>query len=331
MTEGFQDDGTQAFHAGFTLFFQQSEGSTNVFRQEIAIMAKSNMQGKVCLVTGSSSGIGKVTARELAKMDATVVIVCRNRVKGEAVQAEIKEASGNAQVDLIVADLSELSEVRRVASEFKQSYTQLHVLVNNAGGINSEHKVTPDGLEFTFATNYLAPFLLTHLLLDVLKASAPARIVNVSSVAHTRGKVDFADLQGTQRYSFTKAYGQSKLALIYFTYELADQLKGTGVTVNALHPGAVASNFNDGMKGLAHVIGAVIYSFVGINVERGAQTSLYLATSPEVEGVSGKYFSDRKEASSSRLSYDVTVRQRLWDVSQELIRQNELSRLLPEK
>ena len=294
-------------------------------------MAKSNMQGKVCLVTGSSSGIGKVTARELAKMGATVVMVCRNRVKGEAVQAEIKEASGNAQVDLIVADLSELSEVRRVASEFKQSYTQLHVLVNNAGGINSEHKVTPDGLEFTFATNYLAPFLLTHLLLDVLKASSPARIVNVSSVAHTRGKVDFADLQGTQRYSFTKAYGQSKLALIYFTYELADQLKGTGVTVNALHPGVVASNFNDGMKGLAHVIGAVIYTFVGITVERGAQTTLYLATSPEVEGVSGKYFSDCKEASSSRLSYDVTVRQRLWDVSQELIRQNELSRLLPEK
>jgi NAD(P)-dependent dehydrogenase (short-subunit alcohol dehydrogenase family) len=307
MTEGFQDDETQAFRAGFTFYFQQSEGSTNVFRQELAIMAKSNMQGKVCLVTGSSSGIGKVTARELAKMGATVVMVCRNRVKGESAQAEIKAASGNAQVELIVADLSELSEVRRVASEFKQSYTQLHVLVNNAGGINSEHKVTPDGLEFTFATNYLAPFLLTHLLLDVLKASAPARIVNVSSV------------------------GQSKLALIYFTYELADQLKGTGVTVNALHPGVVASNFNDGMKGLAHVIGAVIYTFVGITVESGAQTTLYLATSPEVEGVSGKYFSDRKEASSSRLSYDVTVRQRLWDVSQELIRQNELSRLIPEK
>jgi NAD(P)-dependent dehydrogenase (short-subunit alcohol dehydrogenase family) len=289
-------------------------------------MAKSNMQGKVCLVTGSSSGIGKVTARELAKMGATVVMVCRNRTKGEAAQAEIKAASGNAQVDLIVADLSKLSEVRRVASEFKQSYTQLHVLVNNAGGIHSEHKVTSDGLEFTFATNYLAPFLLTHLLLDVLKASAPARIVNVSSVAHTRGKVDFADLQGTRRYSFTKAYGQSKLALIYFTYELADQLKGTGVTVNALHPGVVASNFNDGMKGLAYVIGAVIYTFVGITVERGAQTTLYLATSPEVEGVSGKYFSDCKEVSSSRLSYDVTVRQRLWNVSQELIRQNELSR-----
>jgi NAD(P)-dependent dehydrogenase (short-subunit alcohol dehydrogenase family) len=298
--------------------------------QEMAMMAKSNMQGKVCLVTGSSSGIGKVTARELAKMGATVVMVCRNRAKGEAAQAEIKEASGNTQVDLIVADLSELSQVRRVVTEFKQSYTQLHVLINNAGGIHSEHEITSDGLEYTFATNYLAPFLLTQLLLDVLKASAPARIVNVSSVAHTQGKIDFADLQGMQRYSFTKAYGQSKLAQIYFTYELDNQLKNTGVTVNALHPGVVSSNFNDGMKGIAHVIGAVIYFIAGITVEKGAQTTLYLATSPEVEGVSGKYFSDCKERASSRLSYDVAVRQRLWSVSQELIRQNELAHLIPE-
>ncbi len=294
-------------------------------------MTKSNMQGKVCLVTGCSAGIGKVTARELAKMGATVVMVCRNRAKGEAVLAEIKEASGNAQVDLIVADLSELAQVRRVVDEFKQNYTQLHVLINNAGGINSEHKVTSDGLEYTFATNYLAPFLLTQLLLDVLKESAPTRIVNVSSVAHTQGKVDFADLQGAQRYRFTRAYGQSKLAQIYFTYELASQLEGRNVTVNALHPGAVASNFNDGMKGIAHVIGSVIYFLAGISVEKGAQTTLYLATSPEVEGVSGKYFSDCKETASSTLSYDIAIRQRLWDVSQELLRQNELSRVSAQK
>lgn len=187
-------------------------------------MANHNMQGKVCLVTGSSSGIGKVTARELARMGASVVMVCRNRAKGEAAQAEIKQDSGNAQVDLIVADLSELSETRRAASEFKQKYTRLHVLVNNAGAINAERKVTTDGLEATFATNYLAPFLLTHLLLDVLKASAPASIVNVSSSGHTGGKIDFADLQGTQGYSFMKAYTQSKLAQLYFTYELASQL-----------------------------------------------------------------------------------------------------------
>lgn len=294
-------------------------------------MAEINMQGKVCLVTGSSSGIGKVTARELARMGATVVIVCRNRAKGEVTQAEIKEASGNAQVDLIVADLSELSQVRRAASEFLQKYAQLHVLIHNAGAINGERKGTPDGLENTFATNYLAPFLLTQLLLDVLKASAPARIVNVSSSGHTSGHIDFADLQGTQSYSFMKAYTQSKLALIYFTYELADRLKGTGVTVNALHPGLVASNFNNGTKGMAHFIGEVVYFFRGVSVEKGAQTMLYLATSPEVEGVSGKYFAACKPIPSSKLSYDVTIRQRLWNVSEELIRQNELSSLIPEQ
>lgn len=292
------------------------------------------MQGKVCLVTGSSSGIGKVTARELAKMGATVVMVCRNRAKGEAARAELKEASGNDQVDLIVADLSELSQVRRVANEFKQRYTQLHVLVNNAGGANSEHKVTSDGLEFNFATNYLAPFLLTELLLDVLKASAPARIVNVSSSAHAQGKINFADLQGAQRYSVVKAYGQSKLAQIYFTYELASQLEGTGVTVNALHPGMVISGFNSGTKGFVHLLGEVVYFFGGINVEKGAQTTLYVATSPDVEGVSGKYFSQSKqgkETPSSQFSYDVAIRRRLWEVSEELIRQSELSHAIREQ
>jgi NAD(P)-dependent dehydrogenase (short-subunit alcohol dehydrogenase family) len=304
---------------------------TNSFRREIRIMTTSNMQGKVCLVTGASGGIGKITARELATMGATVVMLCRNRAKGEAAQAEIKAKSGNDRVDLIVADLSSLAEVRRAVDEFKQNYTQLHVLINNAGGINSEQKITDDGLEYTFATNYLAPFLFTQLLLDVLKASAPARIVNVSSVAHTQGKIDFADLQGAQRYSFTKAYGQSKLAQIYFTYELADRLKGTGVTVNALHPGAVSSNFNDGMKGIAHVIGAAIYALIGISVEKGAETTLYVATSPEVESVSGKYFSQSnggKETSSSRLSYDPVIRRRLWEVSEELIRQYQHSQVV---
>src|SRR5882724_12155881 len=178
------------------LTFHQSEGSTKIFRQEMYIMATRSMQGKVCLVTGSSSGIGKVTARELAKMGATVVMICRNRAKGEAALAEIQAASGNAQVDLIVADLSELSQVRRAVSSFTQKYAQLHVLINNAGGMNTERKVTPDGLEYTFATNYLAPFLLTELLLETLKASAPARIINVSSSMHTQGNIDFADLQG---------------------------------------------------------------------------------------------------------------------------------------
>lgn len=282
-------------------------------------MVAMNMQGKVCLVTGSSSGIGKVTARELARMGATVVMVCRNRAKGEAAQAEIKEASGNTQVDLIVADLSELSHVRRAASEFTQKYTQLHVLINNAGVVKSEREVTLDGLEYGFATNYLGPFLLTELLLDTLKASVPARIINVNSGGHTLGRIDFANLQGERRYSAAKTYTDSKLAQLYSTYELADRLKGTSVTVNALHPGLVDSNINDGLTGFVRLIGT-LNSLFGISVEKGAQTTLYLATSPEVEGVSGKYFAKCKETPSSKLSYDVAVRKRLWQVSEELIR-----------
>jgi NAD(P)-dependent dehydrogenase (short-subunit alcohol dehydrogenase family) len=254
-------------------------------------------------------------------MGATVVMVCRHRPTGEAVRAEIDAESPNAQTDLLVANLAELSEVRRLASEFKQRYTQLHVLINNAGAIHGERQVTSDGLEVAFAANYLAPFLLTDLLLDVLKSSAPARIVNVSSAGHTRGSIDFADLQG-QQYRFLKAYNQSKLAQIYFTYELAERLAGTGVTVNALHPGLVSSHFNQGTRGLAHLLGEIVYFFRGISAEQGAQTTLYLATSPDVEGVSGKYFVQCKQTPSSRRSYDLAVRQRLWKVSQELLEPN---------
>lgn len=285
-------------------------------------MVTGTMQGKVCLVTGASSGMGLVTARELAVMGATVVMLCRNRAKGEAAQAEIKAASsGNDRVDLIVADLSNLSEVGRAAHEFKQRHPQLHILINNAGGINAERKVTSDGLEATFATNYLAPFLLTNLLLDVLRASAPARIINVSAAAQKIGKIDFADLQGSHHYNALKAYAQSKLAQVYFTYELAERLAGTGVTVNALDPGHVVSHFNNSTRGLLHVIAAVIYLFDGRTVEQGAQTALYLATSPEVERVSGKYFANCKQTPSSARSYDAAVRRRLWNVSAALTQQ----------
>ena len=276
------------------------------------------MQGKICLVTGSSSGIGKVTARELARMGTTVVMVCRNRAKGEAAQKEIQEATGSDRVDLLTADLASMADVRRVANDFRQKYTQLHVLIHNAGGVNSQRKLTPDGYETTFAANYLAPFLLTELLLDVLKASAPARIVNVSSTAHTRGKIDFADLQGEKSYGSWKAYGQAKLALILYTYELARQLQGTGVTVNALHPGVIASNFDQGMDSFTRLGWKLITPFLS-SVDQGAQTTLYLATSPQVEGVSGKYFSNRKETRSSSRSYDEATRQRLWQISEELI------------
>jgi NAD(P)-dependent dehydrogenase (short-subunit alcohol dehydrogenase family) len=292
-------------------------------------MATNSMQGKVCLVTGGSSGMGLVTARELATMGARVVMLCRNRAKGEAVQAQIQAESSNLQVELIVADLSELSQVRRAAHEFQQHYSQLHVLINNAGGMNAKRKVTSDGLEATFVTNYLAPFLLTQLLLDVLKEAAPARIINVSAPAHKIGKIDFTDLQGAHHYNTLKAYSQAKLAQLYFTYELAQRLADTGVTVNALDPGHVVTNFNQSTKGLMHLIAQVIYFFDGISPEKGAQTILYLATSPEVEGVSGKYFLNCKPIFSSRRSYDLAVRQRLWNVSEALIRQP--ARPLPTK
>lgn len=277
-----------------------------------------SMQGKICLITGSSSGIGKVTARELARLGATVVMVCRNRERGEAARKEIQAATGSANIDLLIADLTLLADVRRVADEFKQKYTQLHVLINNAGGANPTRRVTSEGYEATFAANALAPLLLTKLLFDTLKASAPARVVNVSSMAHTRGKIYFDDLQCENPYSLWKAYGQAKLALILFTYELAHQLQGSGVTVNALHPGVIASNFDQGLDRLTRMGWRLISPFLS-SVERGARTTIYLATSPAVEGVSGKYFANCKETKSSRISYDEATRLRLWQTCQEMI------------
>lgn len=281
-------------------------------------MTEMSLQGKVCLVTGSTSGIGKVTARELANKGATVVLVSRNRAKGEATQAEIKQVTRNKNVDLLVADLSLLEDVRRLATKFQDRYGYLHILINNAGGVYSSREITSEGLEATLAVNYLAPFLLTELLVDTLKASAPARIINVSSMAQSRN-IAFDNLQGEKRYASMSNYSQAKLALILFTYELARRLAGTGITVNALHPGLVASNFNSGTKGITHFIAGAIYSIAGISVEKGAQTILYLATSPQVEGVTGKYFVNNQERKSTRNSYDQALAQHLWQVSEQLI------------
>src|SRR5437868_1262283 len=212
-------------------------------------MTEHHLQGKICLVTGSTSGIGKVTARELANRGATVVLVSRSRAKGEATQAAIKQATGNPHVELLVADLSVLQDVRRLATEFQHTHRHLHLLVNNAGGAYPTRTLTSEGFEATLAVNYLAPFLLTELLLDTLKASAPARIVNVSSAQHATVSMEFDNLQGEKKYANLRNYGQAKLALLLWTYELARRLEGTGVTVNALHPGVTASNFAAGMTG----------------------------------------------------------------------------------
>lgn len=273
------------------------------------------MNGKICLITGGNSGIGKETAVGLAKMGATVVIVCRNRNKGEAALSEIKERSGNDSINLMVADLSSQKNIRKLVDDFKSMYKELHVLINNAGVFLTKRTLTEDGIEATFAINHLAPFLLTNLLLDVLKSSAPSRIVNVSSTAHNKGHIHFDDIQFERKYSAIKAYCQSKLANILFTYELARRLKETNINVNCLHPGAVATNLiKSGVYGLAW---KVMSPFM-ISAEKGAETCVYLASSPDVENVNGKYFVKKKAVKSSEESYDESIAKRLWEVSVEL-------------
>lgn len=274
------------------------------------------MAAKICMVTGANSGIGKVTARELARMGATVIMVCRSRAKGEAALAEIKRATGSNAVELMLADLGSQRSIRALAETFRQKYDRLHVLVNNAGAINFQRTLTEDGIEATFAVNHLGSFLLAGLLLDVLKASAPARIVNVSSGAHYFAKMNFSDLQGARVYSSWRAYGQSKLANVLFTVALAKRLEGTGVTVNCLHPGFVRSNFA-GTSVLAKVLIGLARPF-NISPEQGAETSIYLATAPEVEQVTGKYFTKKRPVRSSRESTDLAVAEMLWETSAEL-------------
>ncbi|HEX9017909.1 MAG TPA: SDR family oxidoreductase [Anaerolineaceae bacterium] len=279
-----------------------------------------NMLGKVCLVTGATNGIGKSTALGLARMGATVVIVGRNAERAAAAAAEIRAAATGGSVDTLLADLSAQQEIWRLAQEFKRRYARLDVLVNNAGGWFEKREVTVDGLEMNFAYNHLAYFLLTNLLLDTLIASAPARVINVSSMMYMGGKVDFSDLQSERGYSRAKSYSNSKLENILFTIELSRRLAGTGVTANALHPGMVNSGFykNDHNTGLVSKVFAAFTPLITITPEKGAETSIYLASSPDVAGVTGKYFVDRKPAQLSREASDPDTARKLWEVSAEL-------------
>jgi len=276
------------------------------------------MSGKVVLITGATQGIGKESAAALASMGASVVMVGRDRERSEAALADVKARSRSDSVELLLADLSSMAEVRRLAADFKARHDRLHVLLNNAGAINATRKQSPDGLEMTFAVNHLAYFLLTDLLLPVLKASAPSRIVNVASDAHRGLSLDFADLQTEKRYFSFAAYGRSKLANILFTYELARRLEGTGVTANALHPGVIASGFGKNDKGW-FALGAKLMAPFLITPEKGARTSVYLASSPEVEGVNGQYFKRSKPIKSSRQSYDEAAQKKLWEVTERII------------
>src|SRR3989440_4089480 len=279
----------------------------------------SSMQGKICMVTGANSGIGKATVLAVAQMGPTVVTVCRDRARGEEARSEITTKSRNNAVDLLLADLSSQESIRQLVEHFKQRYTQLHVLINNAGAAFPGRRETVDGLEMTFAVNYLAPFLLTNLLLDVLKASAPARIVNVSSNSHKSGYIQMDDLQEEKHYRSMSVYGQSKLAVVLFTYELARRLQGTGVTANCLHPGFVATHFGQRDAGPAFRLLVKLIGSFGTSPEKGAKTSIYLASSPKVEGVTGKYFVKSIPKPSAAISYDESLQRQLWEQSAKLV------------
>jgi len=277
-------------------------------------MMTTMMRDRICLVTGATGGMGVVIACELAAQRATVVLVGRDVQKGAAVQREIVQATGNTAVDLLLADLSSQQEIRRLAGEFRQRYGQLHVLVNNAGAHVMERQVSPDGLEMTLAVNHLASFLLTDLLLDTLRASAPARIVNVASNAMTK-TIDLDDLQSERSYAPMRVYGQAKLAMVLCTYALARRLASSGVTANALHPGLTGTGIVDTMAPpLLRPFTGLIKRFM-LTPERGARTALYLATSPSVEEVSGTYFVREKETRSVPMSYNVALQERVWAIS----------------
>jgi NAD(P)-dependent dehydrogenase (short-subunit alcohol dehydrogenase family) len=280
-----------------------------------------DMSGKIILITGATNGIGKVTALELAKMGASVVIVGRSRSRTEAAANEIKAASKNNLVDILIGDLSSIAEVRRVADEFKRKYQHLDVLINNAGAVFNTRQETVDGYEMTFGLNHLSYFLLTSLLLDVLKASAPSRIVNVASDAHRGSSIDFNDLQNEKSYGMGGfgAYSRSKLANVLFTYELARRLAGTGVTANVLHPGFVATGFGHNSSKMMSLAMSMIQRLFALTPEQGAETMIYVATSPEVEGVTGKYFDKNKAVQSSPQSYDEAGARRLWEISESLV------------
>jgi NAD(P)-dependent dehydrogenase (short-subunit alcohol dehydrogenase family) len=272
------------------------------------------MKGKVVLLTGGNSGLGKATALSLAKMGTDLTIVCRDQARGESALEEIKKASGSASVTLIVADLLLLKEVRRTASEFRGSNSRLDVLINNAGSNFTDYAETEDGLERTMALNYFAPFLLTNLLLDMLEESAPSRIVNVSSSAHYSGRLDPDNINGGgMGIGGLGAYGKSKLALVLFTYELARRLQGRGVTANCLHPGAVRTHIWAHAGAFSPI--SMLASQFMMSPEDGAKTQIYLASSAEVDGVTGKFFEKSKPKRSSESSYDEALARRLWDLS----------------
>jgi NAD(P)-dependent dehydrogenase (short-subunit alcohol dehydrogenase family) len=275
------------------------------------------MAGKTVLITGGTGGIGRASAIGLASMGARVGITGRDRERAERAAVAIAHASGSSAIDVFVADMSSQAEVRRLADEVLAAYPRLDVLLNNVGGFWANRHITADGLEHTFALNHLAPFLLTSLLLERLKASAPARVVTVSSAAQSMGRIDFDDLMGERKYSGQRAYNQSKLANVMFTYELSKRLAGSGVTATALHPGMTSTAFSAEDPALGLLVD-ILRPFMQ-SAAQGADPAVFLASSPDVEGVSGGYFAKRKPKGSHESSYDPATTARLWRVSTDLV------------
>ena len=278
-----------------------------------------DLRGKTVVVTGASDGVGKETAARLAEAGATMILVCRNPTKGRAVAERMRREADNEAISVLQADLSSFEEVRRVAGGIRERCDRLDVLVNNAGAIFMQRRESIDGIEMTWALNHLSYFLFTHELLDLLKASAPARIVNVASAAHHRGTINFENLEGHSSYSGRNAYAQSKLGNILFTSELARRIAGSGVTANALHPGFVRTRFGSNNGLLIRLIIRAMMRTNGISIANGGKTSVYLATSPDVEGITGGYYDRCAPARSSPESLDESIAGRLWQVSAERI------------
>jgi len=277
------------------------------------------MGGKIVVITGGTGGIGKATATGLATLGARVGITGRDPARAEQAAADIRAASGNPAVDAFAADMTSQNELRQLAAVVLEAYPRLDVLVNNVGGFWAHRHSTADGLERTFALNHLAPFLLTNLLMDRLKASAPARVITVSSGAQSMGRIEFDDLQGARSYSGQRAYNQSKLANVMFTNELARRLHGTRVTANSLHPGVVRTNFGaEDQAWFFTVISRVVRPLLKTPAQ-GAQTPIYLASSPDLVDVTGQFFTNGKPKRANRVAYDIDMTARLWQVSAELV------------
>ncbi|MHA2021453.1 MAG: SDR family oxidoreductase [Candidatus Thorarchaeota archaeon] len=277
------------------------------------------MIGKVCIVTGSNSGIGKETALALTGMGATVIMAVRDLERGETARAEIIKRTGKDTIDLMMCDLSSTQSIRQFVQDFSGKYDRLDVLINNAGAACHERQITEDGFERSLAVNYLGPFLLTRELLPLLERSAPSRVINLTSGLHARAKIDFDDIQSERNYKGMSVYQNTKLMILMYTYELARHLEGTGVTANVVQPGFVATNLGANMGGLRNKIMFKLVRPFQINAQKGAETSIYTATSPELEGVSGRYFAKSQERPSSEESYDESAQKRLWDVAESLL------------